>query len=90
VTQASVSVLKRLDTELGLKTANAEKTTMVRAKTISDIRNLATFAAANHFMVPMTSFNLIINGDAAQCRTSGESTAKVQVKVVKSRISNTI
>jgi hypothetical protein len=84
----SVSTMKRLDAELGLKNANAEKTTMARAKAISDIRNLASFAAANHFMVPVINVNLIINADATQCRTSGESTNHVQVKVVKGRNSN--
>jgi len=69
-----VSTMKRLDAELCIKNANAEKTTMARAKAVSDIRNLASFAAANHFMVPMINVNLIINADATQCRTSGEST----------------
>jgi hypothetical protein len=49
--------LKRFDKELGLNDANAEKTTIARANAISDIRNLASFAAANHLMVPITNFN---------------------------------
>ena len=49
---------------------------MARANSILDIRNLA---AATHFMVPMTNYNLIINVDATQCRTSGEITKKVRV-----------
>ena len=84
----SVSVMKRLDVELGLKNANAEKTTIARANAISDIRNLASFAAATHFMVPTTNLNLMINADATQCRTSGEITRKVRVKVNKGRNSS--
>ena len=80
--------MKRLDKELGLKDANVEKTTIARANAISDIRNLASFAAANHLMVPITNFNLIINVDATQCKTSGESTQKVEVKVKKGRNTN--
>ena len=83
--------MKRIDAELDHKNANAEKTTMAiseRAKAIPDIQNLASFAAANHFMVPMINVNLIINADATQCRRSGESTNHVQVKVVKGRNSN--
>ena len=71
--------MKRLDEELGLKDANAEKTTAARAMAISDIRNFASFAAANHLMVAMTNFDLIINADATPCQTSGESTQKVRV-----------
>ena len=82
----SKAVLKRLDKELGLKDANAEKTTIARENAISDIRNLASFAAANHLMIPITNFNLIIN--ATQCKTSGESTQNVEVKVNKSRNTN--
>jgi hypothetical protein len=46
------------------------------------------FAAANHLMVPIINFNLIINADATQCKTSGESTQKVEVKVEKGRNTN--
>ena len=77
--------MKRLDEELGLKVANAEKTTAAHAMAISDIRNLASFAAANHLMIPMTNVNRITNTDATQCQTSGESTQKVRVKVFNDR-----
>jgi hypothetical protein len=52
------------------KTRMLQKTTLARAAAISDIRNLATFTAANHAMVPITNHNLIIFADANQCQTS--------------------
>ena len=62
-----------------LSLAHILPTGVMAANAISDIRNLASFAAATHFMVPMTNYNLIINVDATQCRTSGEITKKVRV-----------
>jgi len=61
----SKAVLKRLAKELRLKVAKTEITAIARANAISDIQN---FAAANHVMVPITTFNLTINSDATQCK----------------------
>lgn len=80
-----ITTLRRLDDELGFVNKNAEKTTLARAAAVSDIRNLATFIAANHYMVPITNSNLIMNADATQCLTSGEAKRKVKVKVLKGR-----
>jgi hypothetical protein len=85
ITIPSITTMKRLDEDLGLDDRKAEKTTLARARAISDIRNLASFIAANHCMIPKTNVNLIINADATQCKTSGESTKKIKVKVAKGR-----
>jgi len=75
-----------LDKELGHINKNAEKTTIARANAISDIRNLASFAAANHLMLPMTSSHLI-KADDIKCKTSGDITKKSQGQcVVRSKL----
>lgn len=75
--------MERLDDQLGIR--DAQKTTMARAIAISDIRNLATFAATVHAILPLINSNLIVNADATHCQTSGDKKISVNAKVYKER-----
>jgi len=84
----SKAVLKWLDEQLGLEDENAEKTTIARANTVSDIRILHPLPQLIMQWLTSQKFNLIINADATQCKTSGECTQKVEVKVGEGRNTN--
>jgi hypothetical protein len=59
---------------------NAEKTTTSRAEACADVRNLLTFAAMNHYMVPNVSNLLCINSDATQFAVGYDCEKKIRVK----------
>jgi hypothetical protein len=63
---------KRVDEYLGTTNQNAERDTKARAAAVSDIRNLASFAAANHFMHSIANTNLFINSDATTIQVGGD------------------
>jgi hypothetical protein len=65
VVPISRQTIKRVEEKYGLNEGDAETTTTARAEACADIRNLASFAAMNHFMVPNVDPRLIINSDAS-------------------------
>ena len=69
--------------------AESGRPSLYKREKWTDIRNLVSFAAANHIMISTTSPHLIINTDATQCKTSGDITKKFMVKVSLGRNSNT-
>jgi hypothetical protein len=76
---------KELDKIMNLSNKNAERHTAARATAESDIRNLVSFAAANHYMISHVNSNLLINSDATQFQVGGELKKKTQVKVYRGR-----
>lgn len=72
----------RLEAELAIKTANAEKTTNARAEACADIRNFVTYAAAAWMMRDINRY-LCFNADATQFCISGAGTSKEKVKWVQ-------
>ena len=75
----SIKYLNNIKSSIGFKNGNAEEKTVARAKAISDIRNMASFAAANHYIVPKVNYKLIINADATQFQLGGDSKRKTKV-----------
>ena len=81
----SIKYLNNIKSSIGFKNGNAERTmsneeiTIARAKAISDIRNIASFAAANHYIVPKVNYKLVINADATQFQLGGDSKRKTKV-----------
>lgn len=76
---------KRVDSILDLTNRNAERQTQARAAAVSDIRNLASFAAATHYMHSIAPTNLFVNSDATTLTVGGDLVKKVRVKALKSQ-----
>ena len=85
----SMKYLNNIKSSIGFKNGNAERTmsneeititiARAKAKAISDIRNIASFAAANHYIVPKVNYKLVINADATQFQLGGDSKRKTKV-----------
>ena len=75
--------LARLGAELGTVSGNAEPTTDARAVAVDDMRNTVTFAAMNHYMVPLSCPALICNADATAFTVGYTGTKLVKCVYVK-------
>jgi hypothetical protein len=79
---------RELDKVMNLSDKNAERHTQARAASESDVRNLVSFAAANHWMINNVNKNLYINADATQFQVGGSLKQNKRVKAYKGRNSN--
>lgn len=62
----SSRTIGRLKEELDIHEGKADSTTAARDVACSDVRNMVSFAAAQHMMMPIVDNRLIINLDATQ------------------------
>ena len=74
---------------MNLSNKNAERHTLARAAAESDIRNLVSFAAANHWMISHCKNKLQINADTTQFQVGGSLKQTMKVKAYNGRNSNT-
>ena len=70
---------------MNLSNKNAERHTLARAAAESDIRNLVSFAAANHWMISHCNHKLFINADATQFQVGGSLKQTMKVKAYNGR-----
>jgi hypothetical protein len=80
---------RELDKKMNLSNKNAERHTLARAAAESDIRNLVSFAAANHWMTSNCNHKLYINADATQFQFGGCLKQTTKVKAYNGRNANT-
>ena len=83
LTKISKRTLERLDLDMGLVIKNAEQTTIARARAVADIRNTASFIAAQLLMGSGTHPSLIVNIDATSFTVGRDTTATTQIVLVE-------